>query len=74
MVECTFINWLEHVDALHFTWLFYFSEYFTTKHHKCYVPFFQADVCHAYHVLKDHGVKEENIIVMMYDDIAYNEE
>ncbi|XP_067941300.1 legumain-like [Watersipora subatra] len=34
----------------------------------------QADVCHAYHVLKDHGIEEENIIVMMYDDIAHNEE
>lgn len=34
----------------------------------------QADVCHAFHVLKDHGIPEENIIVMMYDDIANNEE
>lgn len=32
-----------------------------------------ADVCHAYHVLRDHGVPETNIIVMMYDDIAYSE-
>ncbi|PIO76228.1 peptidase C13 family protein [Teladorsagia circumcincta] len=30
----------------------------------------QADVAHAYHVLVDHGVKKDNIIVMMYDDIA----
>ncbi|WKY09911.1 hypothetical protein Q1695_002342 [Nippostrongylus brasiliensis] len=33
----------------------------------------QADVAHAYHTLKNHGVKEENIIVMMYDDIANDE-
>ncbi|KAE8669078.1 Vacuolar-processing enzyme [Hibiscus syriacus] len=33
-----------------------------------------ADVCHAYQVLRNGGLKEENIIVFMYDDIAYNEE
>ncbi|KAJ4955800.1 hypothetical protein NE237_012583 [Protea cynaroides] len=33
----------------------------------------QADVCHAYQVLKKGGLKDENIIVFMYDDIAYNE-
>ncbi|KAF5741617.1 vacuolar-processing enzyme-like [Tripterygium wilfordii] len=32
----------------------------------------QADVCHAYQVLKKGGVKDENIIVFMYDDIAFN--
>ncbi|MED6123788.1 hypothetical protein PIB30_052726 [Stylosanthes scabra] len=32
----------------------------------------QADVCHAYHVLKNGGLKDENIIVFMYDDIANN--
>ncbi|GMR60098.1 hypothetical protein PMAYCL1PPCAC_30293 [Pristionchus mayeri] len=32
----------------------------------------QADVAHSYHVLKAHGVKEENIVTMMYDDIANN--
>ncbi|KAG0456300.1 hypothetical protein HPP92_024088 [Vanilla planifolia] len=32
----------------------------------------QADVCHAYQVLKSGGLKDENIIVFMYDDIAYN--
>jgi glycosylphosphatidylinositol transamidase (GPIT) subunit GPI8 len=31
----------------------------------------QADVCHA-QVLKDGGLRDENIIVMMYDDIAFN--
>lgn len=36
--------------------------------------FFQADVCHAYQVLKKHGIKDERIVVMMYDDIAENEE
>uniref|UniRef100_T1K520 legumain n=1 Tax=Tetranychus urticae TaxID=32264 RepID=T1K520_TETUR len=34
----------------------------------------QADVCHAYHVLRNHGVPAENIIVMMYDDIANDPE
>ncbi|XP_047066885.1 vacuolar-processing enzyme beta-isozyme 1-like [Lolium rigidum] len=32
----------------------------------------QADVCHAYQILKRGGVKEENIVVFMYDDIAEN--
>ncbi|KAL1352773.1 hypothetical protein HN51_016761 [Arachis hypogaea] len=32
----------------------------------------QADVCHAYQVLKKGGLKDENIIVFMYDDIANN--
>ncbi|CAD5219347.1 unnamed protein product [Bursaphelenchus xylophilus] len=30
----------------------------------------QANGCHAYHVLREHGVKEENIITMMYDNIV----
>ncbi|KAL3633519.1 hypothetical protein CASFOL_022281 [Castilleja foliolosa] len=34
----------------------------------------QADVCHAYQVLKRGGLKDENIVVFMYDDIANNEE
>ncbi|XP_058739141.1 vacuolar-processing enzyme alpha-isozyme-like [Vicia villosa] len=34
----------------------------------------QADICHAYQILKSGGYIDENIIVMMYDDIAYNEE
>ncbi|VDM09454.1 unnamed protein product [Wuchereria bancrofti] len=32
----------------------------------------QSDICHAYHVVRSHGVPKENIITMMYDDIAYN--
>ncbi|XP_013404249.1 legumain-like [Lingula anatina] len=32
----------------------------------------QADVCHAYHVLHSHGIPDERIVVMMYDDIAQN--
>jgi legumain len=32
----------------------------------------QADVCHAYQLLRKGGVKEENIVVFMYDDIATN--
>ncbi|CAN8320111.1 unnamed protein product [Cochlearia groenlandica] len=34
----------------------------------------QADVCHAYQLLRKGGVKEENIVVFMYDDIAMNKE
>ncbi|KAL0311682.1 UNVERIFIED_CONTAM: Vacuolar-processing enzyme [Sesamum calycinum] len=33
----------------------------------------QADVCHAYQILKKGGLRDENIIVFMYDDIAMNE-
>lgn len=36
--------------------------------------FLQADVCHAYQILRRGGLKDENIIVFMYDDIAHNEE
>ena len=32
----------------------------------------QADVCHAYQILKRGGLNEENIVVFMYDDIAKN--
>ncbi|KAL3875923.1 hypothetical protein ACJMK2_033827 [Sinanodonta woodiana] len=34
----------------------------------------QADVCHAYQILKKHGIPDDRIIVFMYDDIAHNEE
>ncbi|KAL4452145.1 hypothetical protein ABPG75_007807 [Micractinium tetrahymenae] len=30
----------------------------------------QADICHAYQILRHGGVKEDHIITMMYDDIA----
>ncbi|GMI76364.1 vacuolar processing enzyme (VPE, legumain) isoform beta, asparaginyl endopeptidase 2 [Hibiscus trionum] len=33
----------------------------------------QADVCHAYQVLRKGGLKEKNIVVFMYDDIAMHE-
>ncbi|KAL6203447.1 hypothetical protein ACLB2K_027147 [Fragaria x ananassa] len=33
-----------------------------------------ADICHAHQLLKKGGLKDENIVVFMYDDIAYNEE
>ncbi|XP_037786228.1 legumain-like [Penaeus monodon] len=32
----------------------------------------QADVCHAYQILHEHGVPDDHIIVMMSDDIAHN--
>jgi len=34
----------------------------------------QADVCHAYQLVRRHGTPEENIITMMFDDIANNTE
>ncbi|XP_054758862.2 legumain-like [Lytechinus pictus] len=34
----------------------------------------QADICHAYQILHKHGIPDEQIVVMMYDDIANNEE
>ncbi|XP_044495259.1 vacuolar-processing enzyme alpha-isozyme-like [Mangifera indica] len=34
----------------------------------------QASVCHAYQILKSRGLKDENIIVFMYDDIIHAEE
>ncbi|KAK9683855.1 hypothetical protein RND81_10G169400 [Saponaria officinalis] len=42
------------------------SEFWNYRH--------QADICHAYHILKQGGLKDENIIVFMYDDIAYHHE
>lgn len=30
----------------------------------------QADVCHSYQVLHRHGIPDDRIVVMMYDDIA----
>jgi len=32
----------------------------------------QADVCHSYQVVHEHGIPDEQIVVMMYDDIANN--
>ena len=32
----------------------------------------QADVCHAYQIIKSKGFPDSRIIVMRYDDIAYN--
>lgn len=32
----------------------------------------QADICHAYQILHRDGFPDNRIIVMMYDDIAYN--
>uniref|UniRef100_A0A7N5JE25 Legumain n=1 Tax=Ailuropoda melanoleuca TaxID=9646 RepID=A0A7N5JE25_AILME len=34
----------------------------------------QADACHAYQIVHRNGVPDEQIVVMMYDDIAYNDE
>ena len=34
----------------------------------------QADVCHAYQLLRKNGVPAGNIITMIYDDIANHTE
>ena len=34
----------------------------------------QSDICDAYQELHKHGIPDQNIIVMMYDDIAFNED
>lgn len=34
----------------------------------------QADICHAYQILKKNGIPESNIIVMSYDDVANDAE
>ncbi|XP_021888149.1 vacuolar-processing enzyme [Carica papaya] len=34
----------------------------------------QADICHAYQILKSGGLDDKNIIVFMYDDIAFSQE
>ncbi len=34
----------------------------------------QSDVCHAYQILHKNGIPDTNIVVMMYDDLANNEE
>jgi len=34
----------------------------------------QADVCHAYQIVAAHGVPDDHIVVMMYNDIAFNKE
>ena len=38
-----------------------------------FIYLFQADICHAYQILHKHGIPDEQIVVMMYDDIAYND-
>uniref|UniRef100_A0A8C4NIC2 legumain n=1 Tax=Eptatretus burgeri TaxID=7764 RepID=A0A8C4NIC2_EPTBU len=32
----------------------------------------QADACHAYQIVHSHGIPDEQIVVMMYDDLAYD--
>ncbi|DBA04769.1 TPA: hypothetical protein N0F65_004406 [Lagenidium giganteum] len=30
----------------------------------------QSDACHSYHVVRRHGIPEENVVLLMYDDVA----
>ncbi|KAI0229738.1 hypothetical protein LSAT2_019844 [Lamellibrachia satsuma] len=32
----------------------------------------QADACHAYQIMLKHGIPEERIVLMMYDDVAHD--
>lgn len=34
----------------------------------------KADICHAYQIVHKNGIPDDNIVVMMYDDIANNSE
>ncbi|XP_060794695.1 legumain-like [Neoarius graeffei] len=34
----------------------------------------QANVCHAYQIVHQNGVPDEQIVVMMYDDVAYEQQ
>jgi legumain len=43
------------------------SNYYSNYRH-------QSDICHAYQILHAHGIPDENIVVMMYDDIANNKQ
>ncbi|XP_069772325.1 legumain isoform X2 [Narcine bancroftii] len=33
----------------------------------------QADICHAYQIVHQHGIPDERIIVMMFDDLAQSD-
>ena len=37
-----------------------------------FLQILQANVCHAYHIMKKNGIPEERIVLMMYDDVAYD--
>lgn len=39
-----------------------------------HLPVPQADVCHAYQIVHKNGIPDEQIVVMMYDDLATNDE
>jgi glycosylphosphatidylinositol transamidase (GPIT) subunit GPI8 len=32
----------------------------------------QADICHAYQILRQRGVADDRIITMIYDDVAHS--
>uniref|UniRef100_A0AAR2IP88 Legumain n=1 Tax=Pygocentrus nattereri TaxID=42514 RepID=A0AAR2IP88_PYGNA len=34
----------------------------------------QANVCHAYQMVHCNGIPDEQVVVMMYDDVAYHKE
>lgn len=34
---------------------------------------FKADACHAYQIVHRNGIPDEQIVVMMFDDLAQNE-
>jgi legumain len=54
---------LESISAAHWAVIVVGSRGFSNYRH-------QSDACHAYHVVRNHGIPEQNVILMMYDDIA----
>ncbi|XP_012945200.1 vacuolar-processing enzyme gamma-isozyme, partial [Aplysia californica] len=39
---------------------------------KIIFPHHQANACHAYQIFRRNGIPKEQIVLMMYDDVAYN--
>ena len=73
------IMFISDLNAIYYTQhnYKYISSWYFTNNMIIYFVFtyiFQADVCHAYQILHKHGIPDERIVVMMYDDIADNRE
>ncbi|ESO96473.1 hypothetical protein LOTGIDRAFT_115714 [Lottia gigantea] len=68
LIQADFVDFFEqkpNEDGKHWALLVAGSSgYYNYRH--------QADVCHAYQIMKKHGIPDERIVVMMVDDIAHN--
>ncbi|KAG3009318.1 hypothetical protein JG687_00010200 [Phytophthora cactorum] len=56
---------LAPVDAEHWAVIVAGSNGYSNYRH-------QSDACHAYHVVRRHGIPAENVVLMMYDDVAWH--